>query len=266
MANDPIDLLQIKIEKAKRELPEDTQSAIAAVDWKAAILGMRGKHGYTFEQLGDLELETELLLSGLLNTESYPRELERRMKISKGEANELVNEMNNLVFKKIREELIKNIERKKIFANTRAVIQPEKTSEPANIISVPKISTLINQTPAPTAVKTVSANNMTEEKNNTRVLNKAGIEIVEKPARLPDWSATGGKETLPIPEKLELETVEKSKEEIRPILTQKLSSSFQIPTTKTEYSLNNLSKTNEPNPVSVEKETPHMDPYREIPQ
>lgn len=72
-----IDLLQIKIEQAKAQLPEDTQNAISAVDWKAVILGMRGKRGYSFEQLGDLEIETELLLCGLLNPENYSKELEK---------------------------------------------------------------------------------------------------------------------------------------------------------------------------------------------
>src|SRR3989338_1245460 len=103
-----IDLLQIKIENAKKELSEDTVNAIAVVDWRAAILGMRQKHGYNFEQLGNLELETELVLCGLLRPEDYSKELENRMQISKIAANELVSEMNDLVFKKIREELIKN--------------------------------------------------------------------------------------------------------------------------------------------------------------
>jgi len=114
--DDTIDLLQIKIEKAKAALPAETVNATAAVDWKAAILGLRGKHGYTFEQLGDLELETELLLCGLLTPSDYPKELENRMKISRSAANELVSEMNDLVFKKIQAEMIKNVERKKVFA------------------------------------------------------------------------------------------------------------------------------------------------------
>ena len=113
--DDIIDLLQIKIEKAKKELSSETLNAIAMVDWKAAILGLRTTKGYTFEQLGDLELETELLLCGLLSAEDYPKELEKRMGISRSAANELVREMNDLVFKKIREELIKNTERKKIY-------------------------------------------------------------------------------------------------------------------------------------------------------
>jgi len=118
MTNDIIDLLQIKIEKAKANLPVETANATAVVDWKAAILGLREKKGYSFEQLGDLELETELLLCGLVSPEKYPQELETRMKISKAEANEMVNIMNEQVFAKIRAEMIKNTERKKIFAGT----------------------------------------------------------------------------------------------------------------------------------------------------
>ena len=127
--DDIIDLLQIKIEKAKAQLPENTLNAIAAVPWQAEILKMRETKGYSFEQLGDLELETELLLCGLLTPENYPKELENKMKISKAAANELVNEMNNLVFKKIREELVKNTERKKIF---------QKSSETKNDTAILK--------------------------------------------------------------------------------------------------------------------------------
>ena len=107
-----IDLLQIKIEKAKTQLPESTLAAINAVPWQATILQMRETKRYTFEQLEDLETETELLLCGLLNPQNYPIELENRMRLSKIEVNELVKEMNNLVFSKIKEELIKNTEKK----------------------------------------------------------------------------------------------------------------------------------------------------------
>src|SRR3989344_643379 len=120
MTNDPVDLLQIKIEQARAKLSVETQNAIAAVDWRAAIIGMRASKGYTFEQLGDLETETELLLCGLISPESYPKELSDRMRIPKAEADGLVNEMNDLVFTKIRAELVKNAERKRIFASKSA--------------------------------------------------------------------------------------------------------------------------------------------------
>ena len=237
--DDVIDLLKIKIEKAKRELPEETLNAIATVDWRAKIFQLREKKGYSFEQLGDLELETELLLCGLLSPENYPKELEKGMGISGAQANELVNEMNDLVFKKIREGLIKNIERKKVFANKKA-----------------------------------------EKEDDVQILNSHGIEII--PAHTAAKSTAGGptqnasenmpseKETLPIPDKLELETKpdEKSKprEEMDPILTQKLSASFQVPVVKTEHSLENISKTNVVNPVITKPKIPNVDPYRETPE
>ena len=207
--NEIIDLLQIRIEKAKRELPEETQNAIAAVDWRAAILSLRAKTGYTFEQLGDLELETELLLSGLLRPEDYPKELEKRMEISRAMANELVNEMNDLVFKKIREELIKNTERKKIFAGKTI---SETTSKTTSKTISKTISTPIVESAIPNPIKIKIADN---------------------------------KETLPVMEKLELMGEPARPGDVaHPILEQKLSGTFQVPVAKTDHSLNNLSQNN----------------------
>lgn len=137
---DIVDLLQIKIEKAKSGLSEDTLNAINAVDWRAAILGLRGKGGYSFEQLGDLELETELVLCGLLNPADYPKELESRMKLPKAKVNELVQEMNNLVFSKIKEELIKSTERKKIFAKSEKTDKAILNSAGIEIITKPDLT------------------------------------------------------------------------------------------------------------------------------
>jgi len=227
--NDPTDLLQIKIEKAKSGLPDDTLNAINTVDWKAVILGMRERKGYSFEQLGDLELETELLLCGLLSPKDYPGELENRMKISRAQANELVNEMNEQVFAKIREEMIKSTERKKIFAK----------------------KTPVNQTPIQNAfTKPISHDTEEEKKNNTQVLNSAGIEI--------------------IPEKLELP----GGEEAHSILAQKLSGPFQTPVVETEHSLENITRTNQPSSIPSPEAPftppasypPKEDPYRLPPE
>lgn len=216
---DTADLLQIKIEKAKSILPENTRNAINAVDWKAAILKMREKKGYTFEQLGDLELETELLLCGLLSPVNYPKELENRMGLSKTQVDELVREMNEQVFSKIKEELIKSTERKKAFAKN------EKGE--------------------------------THEIPVTEVLDRAGIELVE-PASTSDINKekmVEGRETM-------LKKIEKPEPtpDIHPMLAQKLSGSFQIPSVKTEHAPENISSNSAP------KATPRVDPYREIPE
>ena len=216
--NETTDLLQIKIEKAKAQLPEATLNAINAIPWQATLLQMRETKGYSFEQLGELETETELLLCGLLNPQNYPIELENRMRLSKIEVNELVKEMNNLVFSKIKEELIKNTEKKDGSA--------EK-----------------------------------EEKNDTQILRSAGIEILNG----------NEKETLSIPEKLELSSsprlVEEGagggdlKEQPHPILAQKLSGFTQEGVVETHHSLDNLTKSTEQSTA-----VPKVDPYREIPE
>jgi hypothetical protein len=228
MTDETIDLLQIKIEKAKAGLSPETISAIATVDWKAAILGLRATKGYNFEQLGDLELETELLLCGLLNPADYPKELENRMKISGAEANELAKEMNDLVFKKIREELIKNTGRKNIFEN--------KT-------------------------------NMVEEKKGVDILKSAGIEIMPNLSTTAELPSASAPSVITMPSREEmLKKIEKPeviiKPEIQSTLGQKISKPLQIPMVKTEYTLDNLSKNTNSVPQAPKDYSKTKDPYR----
>ncbi len=261
MADDIVDLLQINIEKAKRNLPLETINAINAVDWKAAILGLRGKYGYTFEQLGDLELETELLLCGLVNSEDYPKELSKQMGISKSAADELVNEMNNVVFKRIRGELIKNTERKKIFANKSnfsPLLEGEGTGGGNSEFKSPPRSDLDRSTPPPQGGEEIPP-----PSTDTSILNTAGIEIVENKNLLPEVVPAN------VPTNINREDILKKIEKpeaVHPILAQKLSGSVQIPTIKTEHTLDNITKTPVPQSPSVKPKIPNVDPYREMPE
>jgi len=278
--DDTVDPLKIKIEKAKRQLPLETANAIDSVDWKVAILGMRIKHGYTFEQLGDLELETELLLSGLISPEDYPKELSRRMGISGAAVSELVNEMNDLVFKKIREELVKNTERKKIFTNK---IETKTEGEEVKVLSKDIIA-------------------------ERALLNKDGIEIIDRPAEPGDFSRLNREEsslkdtpTALLPSREEMlkkieepaipaESHNEKKEEVHPVrsmspqgdsstlvlekavsngihplLAQKLFASIQIPTVKTDHSLENITKPSthpDETKTPLSSYPPKADPYR----
>jgi len=226
MSEEPIDLLQIKIEKAKAQLSEDAKNSINAVDWKAAVLGMREKKGYSFEQLENLEIETELVLCGLLSPENYPKELENRMHLSKIEVNDLIKEMNFLVFTKIKENLIKNYEEKKVFTNDT------ETTE-------------------------------IEEKNNTKILNSAGIEIIPPPVEGQAWDRDPSLKNevfnSPRPNPL----LKGEGEKTPPILAQKLSGYVKNEITETDHSLNNLTQNNTP---STKPTKPAIDPYREIPE
>jgi len=217
-----LDSLQTKIEEARGKLPENTRMSIDAVDWKNVILGMRESKGYTFEQLGDLETETELLLCGLLPPEDYPKELASRMGIPRAQADELVQEMNNLAFSRIREELIKRTKGENAFSEQHS-----------------------------------------QNKNDAQILRSAGIEI------LPDNRPIN--QAKPDLTRPELSAGVKSSGEAKStptittsqMLAQKFSGSFQIPSTKTEYTVPNVSK---PQNSDLVPKKPGVDPYRETPE
>lgn len=235
MNNNTKDLLQIKIDQARAQLPEDTLRAIDAVDWRAAILELRQKKGYTIEQLENLETETELVLCGLVIPENYPRELEKRMGLSKNQVNDLVSFMNNQVFSKIREALIKNTEGKK------------------EMKEIPQIQKKEEQVLGNAGIKIIPAISVPEKKeviveNKEEIMKSAGIEIVPEKAEKP----------LP-------------KEE-HPILAQKLSGFTKNEVVQTEHSLENITKGSEIPTKSIQSKeapksySPNTDPYRLPPE
>ena len=210
MGNNTVDLLQIKIEQAKRKLPLETVNAIDAVDWRAAIMNLRNTKGYTFEQLGDLEIETELVLCGLLDPRDYQKELEKRMNISRSSASEVVNTMNDLVFNKIKEELIKNSERRKIFANKTEV----KNSPLEEYPDIKPEGVGMNSS-APSGVPAAP------QEGNKTPITELKPEI---------------KNPIPVPEKLEITG------KVLPIMAHKLSAPVQMPKVETNHTLGNISK------------------------
>ena len=230
---DEKDALQVKIDRARLQLPEDARAAIDAVDWRGAIMQIRNNEGYDFIQLAELETETELLLCGLANPEDYPRQIEKGMGISREATQKLVEEMNEKVFKKIKEEMIKIAESKKLSAEKAAPHPVTVTDKPANE----------ELARAGIQITGVSANG----NGNPRALESREeiLERIEKPA-LPPASF-----------------------EPHPLLAEKLSKPMQIPSSKTVHSLDNLTKPAVPAPPKAAPTAPkkyEVDPYRETPQ
>lgn len=101
------DTLDIKISKAKKKLPEMSRNSIDTVNWRVVILSMANR--YNQDQLDALETETELLLCGITAINDFPKELEKRMMVSKNEVSLILKELDEKVFKKIQEELERRI-------------------------------------------------------------------------------------------------------------------------------------------------------------
>jgi len=244
-----IDSLQIKIEKAKANLPALTQQAIDSIDWRAVILGMREKKGYSYEQLEDLELETELLLCGMTNPENFPKELMERMKLPKAEIDMLINELNETIFKKIRDKLMGTSSSSGRIEEGQTPFPLGRAGDGLEILH-------------PDASVTPQEGNKLKD---LEVLNNAGIEmIVEK--KIPEEN------TLNLNKDQMLKEVENPsliKTNPTPSISmpmQKLSGSFQIPTVKTEYTLPSLGKDKIIPVSSGTTKIPNTDPYREMPE
>ena len=236
------DELQKKIDAANAELSQQTRGAINAVNWKSAILSIKEKKGYSLEQLGELETEVELLLCGLTNPENFPNELETRMKISKADTETLVNEMNESIFKKIRDELMKNEQTETKIAEDKKNTDILKSAQIEIIPTSPSISPDIG-----ILEKSETSTDILSKIENPELINNP-VSSISQDGKIED-------------------------KKIQSISAQKLSGSFQIPTVKTEYSLNNISKQGAPvnsNPVPILTDTspvkPKIDPYREIPE
>jgi hypothetical protein len=227
-----IDLLQIRIEKAKMALSDETRRAIDGVDWHQALVDIRAKKGFSLEKMEALELETELMLCGLLNPADYEKEIRERMGISPTEAKEVVSDMNDRVFKKIREEFAKILALKKV------------------------------ETPEPKA--------LVEE--DTSVLKEAGIEVVIKENKTEEQSAPkeGREEMLKDVERPELINVETKKTEIEnflpEIMAPKLAGEFKMAPVKTEYTIANIAKSAPTTKEVPGAKLPKVDPYREPPE
>jgi hypothetical protein len=237
-----IDFLQVKIEKAKMQLPKETLQAINNVKWENIILSMKESKNLNFTQVEDLLLETELVLCGLVKTEDYPKEITNRLRIPKAKTDEIINELNEKVFKKIRQELIKIKElnqkfgnREQILSNNTEVVEQEAPNkeiekQEKEILTTSGIDLLKEETP-----KAVNKENT--ESNEENLVEKRGEML----------------ENITNPEEI------KNNPKIANILEKRLNSTFTLPQKNTEQKEEKID-------FLVKKSIPKIDPYREIPE
>ncbi len=255
-----LDLLQIKIEKARAALPEETRAAIDAVNWRQALLDIRADRGFNLDQLESLELETELMLVGLINPEDYQKEIQSRMGITAGETTEIVNMMNEKVFKKIREE----------FAKILAV----NSSSPAKGRRADEIETggvnIKGVTPLRPDQNRGTPPSQGEISQDSSILKSAGIEIMPEELESKEKSAPSSDSTT--------ETILENREEMlqdvehpeiiksapakTSISESKFAGTFKIEPQKTEYVMPNMGNKKS----EVGAKLPKVDPYREQPE
>ena len=226
------DELKKQIEKARAQLSIEARDAIDSVDWKSMIVGMRESKKFSFTQIETLGTETEKILAGLLSGDGYKKELRSKMGLPEEDLNKLVAEMNEKVFKKIKENLV------------------AKLGENRNTTSIKAL-----EIPQPAKLEEEEISHEDKE-----VFESAGISLSKPPAPEGKWA-----EGLSAPSEMiaQIENTDLIPKPQIPIVAQKLTGHFQMPKVETRYEVNpeSIPKKIEIQPVA-KPSIPAVDPYR----
>ncbi len=95
-----------EIQKKFEELPEDLRWAIMAANVDDKIIDIGKKNNLTVEQMGQLSLETHMVMFGFVHPDKFEESLKGSMKLAPETIRGLVKDINENILKNIRQNLI----------------------------------------------------------------------------------------------------------------------------------------------------------------
>lgn len=104
--NNMNDKLRQSFEEQLVYLPEINQQALKSFDWATELLAIGKNYGLHIDQLEDLQVETMLVLVGLVQAGDYQNELITRLAISPSEANRIIEQVNDRIFQPIHDYIV----------------------------------------------------------------------------------------------------------------------------------------------------------------
>lgn len=87
-------------------LPENIRESLKKIPWAEEILAIGKKNGLHVDQMGELQIETVLVLVGLTHPNQYPTELKRALSLGDAQVTAIVVDVNERILKSIRQSLI----------------------------------------------------------------------------------------------------------------------------------------------------------------
>lgn len=88
-------------------LPAINQQALRSFDWATELIGIGKQYGLHIDQLEDLQIETMLVLVGVISADDYPNELITRLAISPSEADKIIEQINDRIFTPIHDHIVR---------------------------------------------------------------------------------------------------------------------------------------------------------------
>ncbi|MEK7572746.1 MAG: hypothetical protein AAB493_02750 [Patescibacteria group bacterium] len=177
-----------EIQKKFESLPEDLKWAIMAVNVDEKVTEIGKTYGLNIEQLGQLSLETHMVILDYTHPEKFEESLKASLNLPDEKNREIVMNINDKILREIKENLM-------------------------------------------------SKSGKTDDKKNEEIPQMEESKLKQKEKFLNKEEKTEDEE----------ETIKniQNKKIMDSVSSQKLFGSFQTPTIKTEYSLNNISKNQE---------------------
>jgi hypothetical protein len=94
------------IDERMAKLPAYIRTALAQIHWGEQIISIGKKNGLHIDEMGALQTETVLVLVGLVHPDQYAKNLQHELHIPKEKIDAIIMDVNEKVFKNIRQSLI----------------------------------------------------------------------------------------------------------------------------------------------------------------
>ena len=95
-----------EIQNRFESLPEDLKWAIVAANVDEKITDIGKTHGLNIEQMGQLSLQTHMVMLGYIHPDKFEESLKNSIKLPDEKNREVVDDINNKILKEIREKLM----------------------------------------------------------------------------------------------------------------------------------------------------------------
>src|SRR3989338_6526387 len=98
---------EINFQELESKLPSDLKTAIYSADSSTAIENISKKYGLHIDQMGKLAEETGLVMLGVTHPKDFISNLAKRLQVDQITAKSVARDVNEQIFKKVRESLMK---------------------------------------------------------------------------------------------------------------------------------------------------------------
>ncbi|OGI87275.1 hypothetical protein A2995_01195 [Candidatus Nomurabacteria bacterium RIFCSPLOWO2_01_FULL_33_24] len=199
-------------------MPEDIKQIIVSSDYQDGLVNISKKFKLNIEQLGVLEINTTMVLLGIINPNKLQEELEKELNINSEKTKGITKEINDQIFHKVKWSL------EKIFNNSEDKISKESLIEKNKQKNQPPVNLPVGE-----PGKTI---NILEKDLAHQVKTDEDLEEREEILRRIEDSPIDKKE------KWDKNFEIKNKEESG-IIEEKMKSLFRVPSQETDYSKDN---------------------------